>query len=246
MTSSGILQKIHFPAVMAEFVATTLFLFLTMIAVVAASSTVTSNWVAIALAFGGAVTILIVVFTHHSGAHMNPAVTIGLWVTKRLDSPTAGAYIVAQMAGGVLGSYLALFALPAQATLARGAVAVTREVSVVAALLVETLLTFLLVTVIFATSVDRRNDRRFAPIAIGLTVLVAVLAGGPLTGAALNPARWFGPALVEGTWAHLHIYIAGPVLGAMLGALAYTQFLLPKDQAELEALEPVKHLDEEE
>ncbi len=227
MRDNGFASKIHLPAVMSEFIATTLFLFITMTAIAASARDI----VAVALVFGGTITILIIVFTHHSGAHMNPAVTVGLWVTKRLDNLTAFAYIVAQMGGAVLGAYLARWALPQGTTLEFGLTTITRNVHPVSALLVEVLLTFVLVTVIFATSVDHRNDRRFAPLAIGMAVTVAVFAGGPITGAALNPARWFGPALVEGSWAAASTYAAGPLLGAMLGALVYQQFLLPKDLA---------------
>ncbi len=218
--------KTPWPAVSIEFVATTLFLFLTMSAVQAANG----DWVVIALAFAVSVTLLIMVFTHHSGAHMNPAVTLALWSTKRIDGMTAVAYIVAQLLGGILGAFLANLVQPEGSALTEGATTFVRDLTPFSGMLIEFLLTTFLVLVIFAVAVDHRNDRRFAPVAIGLAVLVAVLAGGPYTGAALNPARWLGPALVQGEWTNAVVYTVGPALGGMFGGLVYQQFLLPQEE----------------
>jgi MIP family channel proteins len=239
MRDTNSTNPLPWPAVTIEFVATTLFLFLVSTAVQAANG----NWVVIALAFGGSVAILIAVFTHHSGAHMNPAVTLALYITKRLEGRTAIAYIAGQMAGGLLGTFLASLVQPAGSELTTVATVFVRDLNPVAGLFIEVLLTFILVLVIFAVSVDHRNDTRFAPLAIGLTVMVAVLAGGPYTGAALNPARWFGPAVMQGEWANLTAYTAGPFIGAMLGGLVYQQFLMPKDEA---TVSTVASLDSEE
>ena len=159
---------------------------------------------------------------HISGGHFNPAVTFGFLVTRRIVPSLAVVYWLAQLAGGVLGA-LALRALyPAEANLDAGVPVVNDTINAGQGVAIEALLTFFLVWVIFATAVDPGGAfKSIAGLAIGLTITFDILAAGPLTGAAMNPARALGPELVQNIWGDFWIYLVGPAVGAALAALAY-------------------------
>lgn len=172
----------------------------------------------VAAAFGLVIMAMIYATGHLSGAHINPAVTIAFTLTRHFPVKDAAAYVVAQLAGATAAAFVLLAAWPAEPA-ALGAT--VPSVGTGTALLYETLLTAFLMFVIVAVATDTRAVGAAAAIAIGGTVGLDALFGGPITGASMNPARSFGPALASGTWTDFWIYLAGPVAGAALGALAY-------------------------
>jgi MIP family channel proteins len=210
----------------AELVATLLFVFLGAGAVVA-SGTLTNGeltatrLVAIALAHGLAIALLAFATANISGGHINPAVTFAALLTKKINVARGLMFMVAQLIGAVVGALLLLATIPDAADTNLGAHALGPGVSVGMGLLMEIIVTFALVFVIFATAVDRGGMGNLAPLAIGLTVLVDHLLAVPITGASMNPARSFGPALVAGQWANHWIYWVAPLLGAAIAGLVY-------------------------
>ena len=191
--------------------------------------------VAIALAHGLALTIAVHTFGGISGAHVNPAVTIAMLVTGRIRLALAALYIVAQLLGATVAAALCKFIFPPEAvtaaTLGLPLPAVWLVTPGAIVVIVEFILTFLLVTAVFGTAVDDRGKTvKIGAFGIGLTVAFDILAGGPVTGASMNPARSFGPALVAGHWTWHWAYWVGPVLGGVVAALLYHHFLLPTPQ----------------
>lgn len=182
--------------------------------------------VGVALAHGLVIVAFAYAYGEVSGAHLNPAVTIGLWVARQVDAARALAYVAAQVAGGVLGAFALRFALGGSES-GLGATLLAPGVTASRGLFVEAVLTFFLVNTILNAAVAGRGGSH-AGLAIGLTLTFAILAGGPLTGASLNPARTIGPAVATGNYADLWIYLVGPVVGAVVAALLYTAVLKKK------------------
>src|SRR2546423_861857 len=174
--------------------------------------------VGIGLVFGLIIMVMVYATGHLSGAHINPAVTIAFTVTRHFPARDAAAYVGAQLAGASAAA-LALLAVWTDKPAHLGATVPT--VGVGSAVLYEALLTAFLMFVIMAVATDTRAVGAAAAIAIGGTIGLDALFGGPVTGASMNPARSFGPALVSGEWHPLWISIAGPVVGAPPLALAY-------------------------
>jgi aquaporin NIP len=174
--------------------------------------------VGIGLVFGLVIAAMVYATGHLSGAHINPAVTLAFALTRHFPRREAGAYIGAQL-GGALAAALVLLAVWPDQPAALGAT--SPSVGAGSALLYETLLTAVLMFVIMAVATDTRAVGPAAAIAIGSAVGLDALFGGPVTGASMNPARSFGPALAAGEWDHFWVYVAGPVCGAALGALVY-------------------------
>ena len=174
--------------------------------------------VGIALVFGLVIMVMIYATGHLSGAHINPAVTIAFPLSRHFPAREALAYIVAQCAGAI-GAALVLLAVWPGKPADLGAT--LPSVGVGSALAYEGILTAFLMFVIMAVATDTRAVGAAAAIAIGGTIGLDALFGGPVTGASMNPARSLGPALVSGTWTDFWVYVAGPVLGAGVGALAY-------------------------
>jgi MIP family channel proteins len=164
-----------------------------------------------------------------SGGHLNPAVTIGLLATRRIDPVSALAYIVAQLAAACAAAALVKALLPSAAVRAAllGTPVIASSVTLGQAIGIELVLTFFLMSAVFGTAVSP-DAPRVAGFGIGLVLLFDILVGGPLTGAAMNPARAFGPALVAGQWLGHVAYWVGPILGALLAALLWQYLLLPK------------------
>lgn len=187
-----------------------------------------------ALAHGLAFGVMISSLGHISGGHFNPAVTIGAWVTARLDASTAFAYILAQMAGASLGALLLRAALPGTIWDRPGVdlatPAVTGQfISNGQAVLIEAVLTFFLVWVVFAMSVDPDGAfHKIAGLGIGFMLTADMLMGGGFTGAAVNPARHFGPALLSGSWDNWWVWYVGPIAGGIVAASLYDWVILSK------------------
>jgi len=174
--------------------------------------------VGIALVFGLVIMTMVYAVGHLSGAHINPAVTVAFTLTRHFPAREAAVYVAAQLAGAVLGALL-LAAVWTDHPADLGAT--VPSVGSGSALAYETALTALLMFVIMAVATDTRAVGAAAAIAIGGVIGLDALFGGPVTGASMNPARSFGPALVSGEWSQLWIYLLGPVAGAALGAIAY-------------------------
>jgi aquaporin NIP len=174
--------------------------------------------VGIALVFGLVIMVMVYATGHLSGAHINPAVTVAFTLTRHFPARDAVAYVGAQLAGATSGALLLLAVWtdkPAQLG------ATTPSIGSGSALVYEIVLTAFLMFVIMAVATDTRAVGAAAAIAIGATVGLDALFGGPVTGASMNPARSFGPALAAGEWSKFWIYVVGPLIGAAAGALAY-------------------------
>jgi len=155
---------------------------------------------------------------HLSGAHINPAVTVAFTLSRHFPARDAVAYVSAQLIGATLAALVLLAVWPDKP----GELGATLpSVGVGGAFVYELVLTAFLMFVIMAVATDTRAVGAAAAIAIGGTVGLDALFGGPVTGASMNPARSFGPALAAGEWSDFWIYVAGPVAGAALGAFAY-------------------------
>ena len=187
--------------------------------------------VGVALANGLTIAVMASAVGHISGGHFNPAVTLGFLVTRRIGPALAALYWLAQIAGAVLGA-LALRALfPSEANLDTGVPVVNPAINDLQGVAIEALLTFFLVWVVFATAVDPGGAfKTISGLAIGLTVAIGVLATGPLTGAAMNPARALGPEIVFNSWDDFWVYLVGPPVGAAVAALAYEWLYLGADR----------------
>jgi aquaporin NIP len=174
--------------------------------------------VGVSLVFGLVIMVMIYATGHLSGAHINPSVTIAFTLTRHFPPRDAAAYVAAQLIGATAGALLLLVLWPDQpANLG----ATVPTVAVGRAFLYELVMTAILMFVIVAVATDTRAVGAAAAIAIGGTIGLDALFGGPATGASMNPARSFGPALVSGTWTDFWVYVAGPVVGAALGTCAY-------------------------
>jgi MIP family channel proteins len=175
----------------------------------------------VAAVFGLVIMVMVYATGHLSGAHINPAVTIAFTATRHFPPRDAVAYISAQLAGATAAALL-LLAVWSTKPVALGATVPSLDAG--RALLYEIVLTAVLMFVIVAVATDTRAVGAAAAIAIGGAVALDALFGGPLTGASMNPARSFGPALAAGEWTDFWVYVLGPVTGAVLGAGAY-QFI---------------------
>jgi aquaporin NIP len=173
--------------------------------------------VGICLAFGCVVLAAIYTIGHVSGAHINPAVTFAFWVGGRFPTRDVIPYIAAQLTGATCAAFGLRFVLGSAAT----AAATVPSIPLGAALGVEITLTFILMLVVMAVATDARVAGTVAGLAVGAIVVANALMGGPLTGASMNPARSFGPALAIGTWTAHWIYWIGPIVGASIAAWTY-------------------------
>ena len=174
--------------------------------------------VGVALVFGLVIMVMVYATGHLSGAHINPAVTLAFTLTRHFSLRDAGAYVAAQLVGAVCAA-LVLAAVWTDHPASLGAT--VPSVGAGSALVYEAILTALLMFVIMAVATDTRAVGAGAAIAIGGAVGLDALFGGPVTGASMNPARSFGPALIAGEWTDFWIYVIGPVAGAAIGGLAY-------------------------
>ena len=187
--------------------------------------------VGVALAHGLAIAVMVCTVGHVSGAHFNPAVTFGLWTARKISTADAAAYWVAQLFAALVATWALMAALPSDliSDIAAVSVPVLHEsVDVWQGVFIEALLTFLLVWTVIAVAVDQKGAGIVAGLPIGLIIVIDVLAGGPLTGAAMNPARAFGPMLATGEFGDWWVWWAGPLAGGVVAALAYTRLIQSK------------------
>lgn len=184
--------------------------------------------VGVALAHGLVVVAFAYSYGHISGTHINPAVTVGIWASGKMDAARALSYIVFQLVGGALAGFALYWVLGGGDT-GLGATTLAQRLQVGDATItispgmgvfIEAVLTFLLVNTVLNAAVSGKAGD-LAGLAIGMTLTLAILMGGPLTGASLNPARTLGPALALGNFTNLWVYFAGPVLGGLAAAGLY-------------------------
>lgn len=193
----------------------------------------------ISFAHGAVIGIMVYVFGHVSGTHINPAVTIAMMATKRLSVKDGGPYIAFQLIGAILASATLAAIIPTYASQVnygvQGGPSEFLEGSATAAFVVEIILTFFLLTTIYMVAVHKKAAPGFAGIAIGGMIFLLHLVGVPLTGASMNPARTFGPALVSGYWDFHWVYWAGPIIGALIAAFVMNYIFARKAEKEATA-----------
>ena len=216
----------NFKSLLAEFIGT---FGLCFVGIGAAASG--SGLLGVALAHGLAIACLGTAIGGVSGGHFNPAVSIAFLATGRQKAADTATYIIAQVLGAVL-AVICLKVIVADALLGAGygIPAPAIGVSTGGAILAEAIMTMFLAVTIWGTAVDSRAPKLGA-LLIGLSITMSILFGGPFTGAALNPARYLGPAIVSNNLSHVAIYLIGPIVGAVLGAMAY-QFMAAKQSSE--------------
>jgi aquaporin Z len=223
-----------FQKLAAEFLGTFALVFFAVGAVCADRFLQTSGGIGllgVALASGLAMAIMVSALGHISGGHFNPAITIGFWVTKRLGTLDAFLYWAAQVLGGIAAAFLLRSLIPEETwhAAALGTPSLLRDFPALSAMILEAVASFFLVLVFFATAVDDRGSfRAIAGFGIGLTMTLGILVIGPFTGAALNPARAFGPALASHHWTNQGVYWIGPLAGGFLAGLLYNSLYLKK------------------
>jgi MIP family channel proteins len=179
--------------------------------------------VGVAFAHGLVIVGFAYAYGHISGTHINPAVTIGVWVAGKMDTARAFSYIFFQLLGGVVAAFALAWVLGSrQGNL--GATLLADGVSPVVGVVLEAILTFFLVNTVLNAAVSGKAGN-LAGLAIGLTLTFCILMGGPLTGASLNPARSLGPAVASGNFANLWVYFVGPILGGVVAGLLYKMVL---------------------
>jgi len=217
-------------ALVAEAVGTFLFFFVGAGSIVlgdylAASGGTGPGLLGVALAHGLALAVLVSSLGAVSGGHFNPAVTLAVWIMGKITPARAVLYVVAQLVGG-LAAGLALKLVFADSWQASniGTPALGAGITPALGIGIEAVLTALLVLAVLGTAVDSRGPK-IGGLAIGLAVAADILVGGPLTGAAMNPARWFGPAVAAGAYADWYVWWIGPLIGAAAAALLYRSTL---------------------
>ncbi|MCZ6917534.1 MAG: aquaporin [Gemmatimonadetes bacterium] len=187
----------------------------------------------IALAHAMVLGVMVTALMRISGAHFNPAVTFGLWLANKIGPKDAGYYVATQLVAAVVAALMVKALLPSVAgdAVGYGVPRIAGEVDMNQAILIEAVLTFFLVSAVFGTAVSPEAPSGIGGFAIGLVLLFDILVGGPLTGAAMNPARAFGPAAVANDWVGQAAYWVGPLLGGAAAALVWGKILLPKENA---------------
>jgi MIP family channel proteins len=182
----------------------------------------TGGLLPIAFAHGLILALMVSATMNVSGGHLNPAVTLALLVARRIKPTLAGVHIVAQLAGAVAAALALKWGMPTEVFEATrgGGQQVTIDIALGQAVGLEAIATFFLMFVIYGTAVNAEAPR-LGGMAIGLTIAADILAIGPLTGASMNPARSFGPALASGVWEGQVVYWIGPILGAIVAALLW-------------------------
>ena len=213
----------------AEFIGTFALVFVGGAAIMASQMSQNTNGLLVAAFAHGLILALMVTATMRISGHLNPAVTLGFLATRRIELVMAVVYIIAQLLAAAVAAYALKGIFPAEVAAATrlGGQSVSIELSSLQAIACEAIATFFLVFVVFGTAVDPQAPK-VGGFAIGLTVAADILAIGPLTGASMNPARSFGPALVSGIFEGQAIYWIGPIVGGVLAALLYDRLFLPR------------------
>ena len=219
-------------AVVAEGVGTFLFFFVGMGAVSVGAQALAigeeqGGIIAVALAHGIVLAVMVSALGAVSGAHFNPAVTFGVWLTGHIPARRGLAYVLAQCIGGLAAAVTLRAVLPAGLQTDLGLPVLTTGVQPLQGIAIEAVLTAILLVAVFGTAIDPRGPK-VGGLMIGFAVGADILMGGQLTGAAMNPARWLAPAAETGIWDNWYVWIIGPLLGAAIAAAVYRFFLSPE------------------
>ncbi len=182
----------------------------------------------IALAFGFAVTAVVYSLGYISGSHINPAVTVSMVVTNRMDAQTGFMYIISQLGGSAFAGFLLKTLFPTAIAINFGTCGLGSGVTVMQAIIMEIIVTFILVFVVYATVIDKRATPALAGLAIGLVVVFGVMVGGTISGGSMNPAVVFGPALSSNHFDNHYVWWIGPITGGVLAGLIYENFFAEK------------------
>jgi MIP family channel proteins len=180
----------------------------------------------VALAHGLTIAVFVSATMHISGGHLNPAVTLGALVGGKISTHDATRYWVSQLIGATVAGFVCLM-LFGRDVVSTGTPQLGAATSDFAGIVVEAILTFFLVFVVYGTAIDTRAPK-IGGLAIGAVITLDILFGGPLTGAAMNPARHFGPALASSTWSSFYVYWIGPAIGGAAAGLVYKNCFLSK------------------
>jgi MIP family channel proteins len=210
----------------AEFLGTFTLCFAGQGAIVMQQAAGTNNLLVVAVAHGLALAVMISALGAWSGAHFNPAVTLGFWFTRRISLTSAITYWVSQLLGAIAASFLLRAVVPGEpgAAVHFGVPMLAAGVTVGQGFLLEFVMTFFLVTVVWGTAVDEKGPK-IGGFGIGLAVCMDILFGGPLTGAAMNPARAFGAACASGVWTDHWLYWVAPMAGGAAAARVYKSLM---------------------
>jgi aquaporin Z len=181
----------------------------------------------VAVAHGLVMAVMVTAMLPISGGHLNPAITLGLLAVRRTDARSAAAYIVAQLLGAVLAAMLikSVYPIGVVRPISLGTPIVANTIQFHQAMIIEGVMAFFLVSAWFGTLIHPAAPR-LGGLGVGLALMFDILVGGPLTGAAVNPARAFGPALISGQWVAHAVYWVGPIVGAVLAALLWEKVML--------------------
>jgi aquaporin TIP len=213
----------------AEFVGAFALIFVGAGSIATAAGVRDPSLIGIALAHGLAIAVMVSAVGHISGGHFNPAITLGFLATRRIHPLLAAIYLVSQLVAAAAAALLLKWIFPNDLVdqTRLGTPSIASGISIWQGVALEAVLTFFLVWVVFATAADARGTfKSIAGLAIGLTITMDVLIGGPLTGAAMNPARAFGPQLIQGEWSDAWVWYVGPIVGSVIAALAYEALYL--------------------
>lgn len=226
-------ESMKIPALVAEFIGTFALIFVGVLVIHHLVPAGAAGLVGIAIAHGITIACFVSATGAISGGHLNPAVSFGLFLGKKIDLMTMITYWVAQLLGATVAAFAVKAVLTGDAmdVIKGGTPALGQTTTLLPGIIAEAITTFFLVFVVYGSAVDRRAPK-VGGLFIGLTVTLGIFAVGPLTGGALNPARWLGPALVAGNLDNALVYIVGPLLGGGLAGLVYSMILEEKTPAE--------------
>lgn len=215
----------------AEFIGTFALIFVGVIAIHNNTSSAGLGLLGVALAHGLTIAVMVSATGWISGGHLNPAVSFGLLIGGQIDIKKAVAYWISQLAGATVAALLVVQIFKAEGVgiVAAGTPDLGAGVSTMQGIVLEAVLTFFLVFVIYGTAVYAHAPK-IGGLAIGLTIALDIMVAGPLTGGAINPARTFGPALVSAHWNNHMVYWIGPMLGGALAGLTYGRFLIKESK----------------
>ena len=216
----------------AEFIGTFGLVFIGAGSVVVNEASGALGLLGVALAHAMVLSVMVTALMRISGAHFNPAVTFGLWLANKINAKDAGFYVLTQLVAAVVAALLVKTLLPSGAgeITGYGVPRIASDVDLIQAIVIEAILTFFLVSAVFGTAVSPEAPSGIGGFGIGLVLLFDILVGGPLTGAAMNPARAFGPAAIANDWIGQGAFWIGPLLGGAVAALVWGKVLLPKDE----------------
>lgn len=229
-------------ALIAEFIGTFALIFIGISSIATNNITITGtgmpvDLLAIAFAHGLTIAVMVSATATISGGHLNPAVTFGAFLTGKMDQKNAIGYMISQCLAGIFAASLVKLVIPLQTlqTVGMGTPSLGKNITPFMGLVMEFIMTFFLVFVIFGTAIDKRAPK-LGGLFIGLTVALDILAGGAITGAAMNPARYLGPALMGGGLDNFWLYWVGPLAGGAVAALLYHHLLEEKNSGTMRSV----------